>query len=136
MDSIRGFEELPHTADVSIRAWAEDLPALFEQAARGMNTLAGVVIAPEDRIRQVLELDAESDESLLVAFLSELAFELEQHSLGFDNFEMELRRGHLHVAMQGGPLSTIARHIKAVTFHNLAISKLPDRYEVEIVFDV
>lgn len=38
-----GFEELHHTADWSLRVWAGDRPALFEAAARRMNSPAAVI---------------------------------------------------------------------------------------------
>ena len=39
-----GFEEISHTADWSARVWAPDLPSLFTEAARAMNSLSGTVI--------------------------------------------------------------------------------------------
>ena len=38
-----GFEEISHTADWSARIWAEDLPSLFVESARAMNSLSGTV---------------------------------------------------------------------------------------------
>ena len=36
-----GFREKEHTADWELDVWAPDLPALLEQAARGMYWLMG-----------------------------------------------------------------------------------------------
>jgi SHS2 domain-containing protein len=44
-----GYEEIPHTADWSIRVWAEDMPGLLAESARGMNWLAGVKLAESPR---------------------------------------------------------------------------------------
>ena len=39
---MAGYRELEHTADWELEAWADDLPGLLEQAARGMYALSGV----------------------------------------------------------------------------------------------
>ena len=38
--------------------------------------------------------------------------------------------------MDGAPLETVNKMIKAVTYHNLQIRQTARGYEVEIVFDV
>jgi hypothetical protein len=47
--STAGFREIEHTADWELEVWAPDLPALLEQAGRGMYALAGVRLALEGR---------------------------------------------------------------------------------------
>src|SRR5512145_2314851 len=49
---IMGFEEIAHTADWSVRVWAPDLPSLFGEAARAMNSLAGTVIDTNPRVKR------------------------------------------------------------------------------------
>jgi protein archease len=132
----RGFEELPHTADWAMRVWAEDLPGLFAEAAHGMNTLAGVQLAPGPRLDRTYEHEATDSETLLVAFLSELIYLQEQERLGFDIFRIELQAAHLAAHMSGSSLVSIQKPIKAVTFYNLKIVPAPRGFVVEIVFDV
>ena len=132
----RGFEELPHTADWAMRVWAEDLPGLFAEAARGMNTLAGVQLAPGPRLSRTYEHEPADSETLLVAFLSELVYLQEQERLAFDIFRIELGDARLAAHMTGSSLASIQKPIKAVTFHNLRIVPASRGFEVEIVFDV
>jgi SHS2 domain-containing protein len=131
-----GFKEIPHTADWSIRVWAEDLPGLLAESARGMNWLAGAKLA--ERPRQVLtyETDGPDGESLLVSFLTELVYYAEQENLGFDAFNIRIKDGRLKVEMGGAPLQSLDKAIKAVTWHNLKIEETARGLEVEIVFDV
>ena len=131
-----GFEEIPHTADWSIRVWAEDLAGLLAESARGMNWLAGADLADEPRIVKSFEAKEPDDESLLVAFLSELIYYAEQENLGFDDFDIHLNDGRLKVELGGAPLKSMDKAIKAVTWHNLNITKTARGLEVEIVFDV
>ena len=131
-----GFKELSHTADWSLMAWAEDLPSLFAEAARGMNSLSGAQPASGPRLKRKFEAEESDDESLLVAFLTELVYAQEQENLGFDQFDIRITNHHLAAAMEGASLASLAKPIKAVTYHNLEIRKTTRGYAVEIVFDV
>ncbi len=86
-----GFEEISHTADWSARVWAEDLPSLFVEAARAMNSLSGTVIGTGPRVTRTFEAEGPDVESLLVAFLSELVYYQEQENLAFDVFDSTSR---------------------------------------------
>jgi SHS2 domain-containing protein len=134
--AIRGHEEISHTADLALRAWAEDLASLFAEAALGMNALSGMQLEPGARLSRVLEVEAVDEESLLVAFLSELLYWQEQHGLGFDEFHIEVNGSRLRAEAEGAPLLTVEKPIKAVTFHNLEIQHTRSGCEVQLVFDV
>ncbi len=101
-----------------------------------MNTLSGMRLAPGPRGKRVFEREAADEESLLVAFLSELIYLEEQENMGFDAFELKLRTQHMHVEMEGSSILSLEKPIKAVTFHNLNIVRTPHGCEAEIVFDV
>ncbi|HXF86565.1 MAG TPA: archease [Anaerolineales bacterium] len=131
-----GFEEIAHTADWSVRVWAPDLPSLFAEAARAMNALAGTVTGKGQRVKRTFEAEAPDEESLLVAFLSELIYYQEQENLAFEAFEVQIEGQKLKVEMEGAPILSINKAIKAVTFHNLKIEKTDQGLETAIVFDV
>jgi SHS2 domain-containing protein len=130
------FEELSHTADWSLRVWAADLVSLFVETAKGMNTLAGFKMAENPRVRRTFSASAPDAESLLVSFLSELVYFAEKDRLAFDHFEIQVEGQTLKVEMTGGPLVSMNKTIKAVTYHNLHIQQTGRGYEIEIVFDV
>jgi len=129
------FEELQHTADWALRVWAADLPALFVEAALGMNAMSGVQPVPGVQLKRAFAADAPDIESLLVLFLSELVYAAEQEHLVFDAFEIELQGSELKVNMSGAPILTLNKSIKAVTYHNLQVRQIETGLEVEIVFD-
>lgn len=137
-----GFREIEHTADWELEVWAADLPGLLEQAARGMLHLAGARLqeAPEQPVN--LTLTAADAESLLVSFLGELLFTLEQSSLGFRSFDLQVKplanqTGlELTATMQAQPLLSLDKEIKAVTYHRLAVQTFADGLRTRIVFDV
>ena len=131
-----GYEEIPHTADWSIRVWAQDLEGLLVESARGMYWLAGAELAEGSRVNQSFEAEEADRESTLVAFLSELVYYAEQENLGFDHFEIRIKNDRLNVEMEGAALKSLSKAIKAVTWHQLEIRESARGLEVEIVFDV
>ena len=131
-----GFEEIPHTADWSVRVWAEDVSSLFTEAARAMNSLSGILTETGPRLERTFEVEAPDRESLLVAFLSELLYFQEQENLAFDTFELDVEDQRLKVNMEGAGIESVDKAIKAVTYHNLEIKKTDQGLETTIVFDV
>jgi SHS2 domain-containing protein len=136
MDREAGFSEHEHTADWELEVWAPDIPTLFEQAAHGMYTLMGLSLETSQRISRTLEVSEFDRESLLVSFLSELLYFVEEEDLGFDNFDLEVDGESLRVEMIGAPIAYVEKEIKAVTFHNLNVRQTDSGVAVNIVFDV
>jgi len=131
-----GFEEISHTADWSVRVWAEDLPALFAEAARAMNSLAGAETGAGSRVTRRFESEGRDAESLLVAFLSELVYYQEQENLAFDTFDIQMSAEKISMRMEGGEITSVDKAIKAVTYHGLEIEETERGLEATIVFDV
>jgi SHS2 domain-containing protein len=131
-----GYEEVAHTADWSARVWAPDLPSLLAEAARAMNFLSGTSAGTGSRVRRTFEAEGPDVESLLVAFLSELVYYQEQEGLMFDTFDIRVAAQWLKVEMEGAPIESVEKAIKAVTYHNLKIQKTAQGLETTIVFDV
>jgi SHS2 domain-containing protein len=132
------FEEVEHTADLALRVRGRDLPELLINAARGMNRL--LVSDPETvptDVERSLEVDAFDAESLLVEWLSELAYWAEADMLVFGQFDLrQVRPDYLQAVVRGGRASDLQRNIKAVTYHDLNIVHSQDGLEVTVVFDV
>jgi len=133
---VVGFREIPHTADLALEVWAPDLATLFEQAARGFNAISGAQVASTPGLVRHIDLTGIDPESLLVAFLTELVIAQEQENAGFDDFSLQITDRQLTGTLKGGPLLSLAKPIKAVTYHNIGIKRTDRGYEVGIVFDV
>jgi SHS2 domain-containing protein len=136
VDILMGFEEISHTADWSVRVWAQDLTSLFAESARAMNALAGTVTSQSPPVKRTFKSEGLDIESLLVAFLSELVYYQEQENLAFDMFDTQLSDKQISVNMEGKQITSIDKAIKAVTYHNLEVEETTRGVEVVLVFDV
>jgi SHS2 domain-containing protein len=133
---IAGFRELPHTADWEIEVWAVDLPGLFEQAARGMIYISGMMVEPNNTFQRIMKITADDSEGLLVRFLNELLYIQEIENQGFLGFSISILDNQLKADLTGSNIICIKKEIKAVTWHKLAIRKVENVFKVNIVFDV
>jgi len=133
-----GFEEVEHTADKALRIFGINLKELMISAARGMTQLmVGDLSKISTDIEKRIELQAVDAESLLVEWLSELAYWAETELLAFRKFKItDVTATRLQATALGGKLATLEKHIKAVTYHNLEIRKTAKGLEVTVVFDV
>ena len=131
-----GYKEIQHTADWALQVWAPDLTGLMQQAALGMIALMGARLSNDGRLERTIMISADDSESLLVAFLNSILYEMELDSVGFDRFELKLDGLKLHARLAGAPLLELQKSIKAVTFHNLEIRPVEAGLETTIVFDV
>ena len=133
-----GFQEVEHTADWALRVRGRDLRELLVNAARGMSHLivSDLDAVPTD-VQRRFELDAFDAESLLVEWLSELAYCAESEMLVFREFDLsEVTPDRLKALARGGHATGLQKHIKAVTYHDLEIVEGEDGLEATVVFDV
>jgi riboflavin kinase/FMN adenylyltransferase len=135
-----GFEEIEHTADVGLRVRGRDLAELFVNAARGMWTLIVPDIdAVEPAVTREIELEAMDLEVLLVDWLSELLFLHETEHEAYSQFTVhEISPTRLRAEAKGGPVNghPLRKHVKAVTFNDLAIEETAEGFSATVVFDV
>jgi SHS2 domain-containing protein len=132
------FEEVEHTADWALRVRGRDLRELLVNAARGMSRLLVPDLdAVSTDVERRFELDTLDAESLLVEWLSELAYWAEAEMLVFREFDLRrVAPDHLEAAVRGGHASDLQKHIKAVTYHDLEIIHKENGLEATVVFDV
>jgi SHS2 domain-containing protein len=132
------FEEVAHTADRALRIYGGSIQELLLNAAMGMNSLMVPEFTPSSsQEEKFVELDALDAESLLVEWLSELAFWAETEMLVFHKFDLQnLSPTHVRATMFGSRVPHLDKHIKAVTYHNIKILQTDDGLVATVVFDV
>ena len=135
---MQPWEEIEHTADWALHVRGSDLRALFENAARGMCALmGGHPAAGEDMVSQSFSLAAPDWETLFVDWLSELVYLVEDQELVLHTIDVAAVENYALTAhVSGTPGREFFKHIKAVTYHDLAIRCSPEGCETVVVFDV
>lgn len=138
--SAAPFTVVEHTADWSLHIHGYDFAELLIHAAEGMAyLLVGDLAAVPLNETQQIEVTGYDAESLLVEWLSELAYLAEKDQLVFTQFailELTEEPAALRAEVRGGQVTDMQKHIKAVTYHDLAITQTDNGLEVTIVFDV
>ena len=134
------FSEIAHTADYALHIQGGDLRALFLNAARGLYSLIGPSDGKVENKRGVerqITLIAQDVEELLVEWLSELAYWVEnERFIGSEIRFSQINERHLEAAIGGWKADRIERLIKAVTWHNLEVRQTGEGLEATVVFDV
>jgi SHS2 domain-containing protein len=130
------WREIEHTADWALEVWGSDQAALFRNAALGMADLLRGRPSGE-RSSKGFELTAPDMETLLVDWLTELLFWLDEGELMLEDVSIEAIQPTSLIGTARATRGTdLVRHIKAVTFNELAIRADEAGLKTTIVFDV
>lgn len=131
-----GYKEIDHIADLALMVWAEDFYSLLKQSAKGMYDLMDVELNHNCGAQNTFRIFAGTSETLLVDFLSEVLYLIEDKGQAFETFSFCKEEGELVINADGYEVRSIGRQIKAVTFHDLEIKETHTGVTVTITFDV
>ena len=150
--TLSGVTFLDHTADVGFDVSAPTPPALFNAAALAMLALlrgeedgadrAGLgPRATAGEAQRTLRLETQDPPRLLADFLRELLFLHEIDALDyldseFDRLDLEARPCRLDARVRLLSGGHAVREIKGVTYHEIAVRPLNDRWTARVIFDV
>ena len=134
----RGYEILPHTADLRIRGRGKTLAELFRNSLRGM----AAVMQPQalerkpDAEREIA-ITSPYQPTLLIDFLAEALTLAQINSEVYtDVLFGELTPNSLRAILSGVRVSELAEDIKAVTYHNVEVKETDEGYEATIIYDI
>ena len=135
------YKLIPHTADLRIKVWANDLAGLYVNSARALFDLIVGLNKIEKKEKHIVSTEGIDKEDLLVSFLNELIFLFATKKLLFSNFQIEgISDTRIRIIAEGGKFDTnkhkIIHEIKAATYHDINIEKVNNHYITRIIFDV
>jgi SHS2 domain-containing protein len=135
------YEPLSHTGDLGMLAYGRDLPDLFAHAAWAMFDLMSdaTTIRPQHTV--TLSLSAVDLEDLLVRWLSALLYLYDTQRLLCCTFHVTLLEPTRLLATVSGETLDPDRHpidteIKAVTYHQIAVTQVHGRWQARVIFDL
>jgi len=138
------FRYLEHTADVKFRACGHSLEELFGNAALAMFNAMTDTSKVECLGSWSLEMEAESLDTLLYEWLSELLYLSDVELALFSVFEVKLEKSddgwRLDARIKGEEID-LDRHVfetevKAVTLHQFEVWNEDDLWTAQVILDV
>ena len=134
------FEFIDHTADAGIRVEAPTLEDLFETAGSAFTELVTSVDSIECRVERRFKLQEDDIENLLVSWLQELLYLLDTEDLIFARFQVKLHDFSLEATAWGDVfdpnIHAMKTEIKAVTYHQLEVTKSDQGWQAQVIFDI
>lgn len=141
---MKRYEFLEHTADVAVRAYGGSLKELFTSSAYAMFS---VLVSkkknrPDPVLKEVIiKKEEEELEGLLKSWLDELLFYFSSQHLILHRVKALVIKDHL---LEASVLLEIfdedyfekENEIKAVTYHELKVERIRNRWQAHIIFDV
>lgn len=136
-----GFRLLAHTADMGIEATADSLPGVFVEAARGLRAIIFDDTPIASMREEPVEIVGDDGGELLVGWLNEILYLFEIRGLAPADFVIEsLAEGTLRAKVLGETFDPkrhpLEREVKAVTYHQLSVTKEGNLWRVRLYVDL
>jgi SHS2 domain-containing protein len=135
------FELFDHTADMGIRVTAPTLADLVRPAADGLYAVIGDLVPGAAPRPAAWEFQGDDPATLLRDYLGELLllFEKERRMVA-NPAQVDFTDQHLAIQAQtvliDDARSAYEREVKAVTYHELAVARIPGGWQATVIVDI
>lgn len=134
------FKFVPHTADVQFEAYGRTINEAFQNAASAMFDVITNTRKVKPKISKKIKVKSEDNESLLYDFLQKLLILHETEHLLFSKFLVKVTDNTLTASAKGEKINK-ERHelrtgVKAITYHNMKVSKIKGGWKATAVIDI
>jgi SHS2 domain-containing protein len=130
-------------ADAAFEATGHDLAEVFGAAARAVFTIMIDLDQVKTIVSRQVTLEAESQDELLYAWLSELVYLKDVHRELYSDFYVVITAGEtmkLQATIRGDSVDNLAgltrTDVKAITYHLLAIESTASGLKATVVVDL
>jgi len=135
------YEEVEHTADIRLKVYGADEKELFSNGAFALFDRMVDLDGVHDVFTDEIEAEGGDLEETLINFLSELLWRFDARRRVYRECRIaELSPGRVRSLCIGEEFDPARHHarqgIKAVTFHDVKITRTGKRLSVVITFDV
>ncbi len=139
------FRFLPHTADVYIEAWGEDLEEAFANTAIGMENIITNTDKVGEKIKREVAIQSEDEKALLFDFLTQFLIWHDAENLVFSKVVVERiwpseGKLALRATVWGEPFDP-TRHesgtyVKAVSYMEMEIKREKGKIRIRVLVDI
>jgi SHS2 domain-containing protein len=137
----RGWEHLPHDADIGVRGFGPTLDSAFEEAAVALTAVVTDPAKVKSAQAVAISCAAADPEFLLVEWLNALVYEMATRNMLFGRFEVAIAGQELRATAWGEPIDVMrhqpATEVKGATLTGLKVKRAADGlWTAECVVDV
>jgi SHS2 domain-containing protein len=138
---MKKFETFPHTADIGLRVYGNDLKDLFVNSGEGILFLMREEKDIEEKETYNFKIESDYLEMLLYKFLNEFIYLFDSKNFIANRFIIEeFNEKEINGKIFGETFDP-KRHkikyaIKSCTLEDMKFEKIDSLYKVEIIFDI
>ncbi len=137
-ESDAGYEILEHTADVGVRSWARTLEEAFRQSTLGLLDIVGVW-RPGNGNKETIAVEGRDLGALLVDWLGEVLYLQDVRDVVITAVcveEVADGRASGWVELAERPVEIEGTAVKAITYHQLDVSRSGDGWSTKVFVDI
>ncbi len=132
------FKFLEHTSDIKFQAFGKSLEEVFANSALAMfNSMFEGKVKRTEKFN--VEAEGKDNESLLYNFLEELIILFDEKQFFLAGVEkVEIKDGKLQAEVVGDKAENykISLDVKAITYSEMFVKKIKDKFVAQVVLDV
>lgn len=133
------YKFLPHTADVKFQAYGKNLNEVFENSALAFLSLIYQGKVKPEKVKKI-KIKGRDLESLMYNFLEEFLFLIDSEGFlpGKIKVKIDEKNKKLEGVFAGDKISNYKANmgIKAVTYNDMFVKKIKDKWVAQVVLDV
>ncbi len=133
------FKFLEHTADIKFQAFGKSYEEVFENSALALKeSICGKIKVKEIKSR-IIKSRGKDFESLLYSFLEEIIYLLEAENFLISKVkEIKIKNFELKAVISGDKASSynFNNKVKAVTYNEMFVKKIKEKFAAQVVLDV
>lgn len=133
-----GYEILEHTADVGVRSWGRTLEEAFRQSTLGLLDIVGVWRSG-DGTKETIAVEGRDLGALLVDWLGEVLYLQDVRDVVITAVTVEEvadGRASGWVELAKRPVEIEGTAVKAITYHQLDVSRSGDGWTTTVFVDI
>ncbi len=133
---MKKYEFLEHPSELKIRSFGKDLPEVFVNSALAMMEFLFGKVSKNKIQHEWIEVEADNLESLLIDWLADILYLSNSKKRIYLDYKVLEFSNHKIVADIGSQKALAKDEIKAVTYHELSISKQNGLWQATVVYDI
>lgn len=134
------FRFLQHTADIKFQAYGNSLREAFENSALALfNAIYDGKVKENKKFK--IKVSGNDLENLLYNFLEEILFLIDSKNLLPEKIKIlkfDEKKFKIDAEIIGDDAKNyeISMHVKAITYNDMLIKNLKDKFEIQVVLDI